>query len=150
MTLQTVYDVVIGFGKGGKTIAGTLANAGHNVAMIEKLRGKNYYKLADNPNITVIDGTAFFISPHKIQVQTAKDTLLLEGERFYINTGSSPFVPPIPGLDENPYVYISETLLDLEERPESMVITGGGYVGIEFAKRELSWEPIFSAKSPTN
>lgn len=177
-------DIVIGFGKGGKTIAGALANAGHKVAMIEKsqkmyggtcinvgciptkslvhsagiaaigckeqdtayrtamerksalvekLRGKNYDKLADNPNITVIDGTASFISPHEIQVKTADELLLLEGERFYINTGSTPFVPPIPGLTENPYVYISETLLDLKERPERMVIIGGGYIGVEFA-----------------
>lgn len=177
-------DIVIGFGKGGKTIAGALANAGHKVAVIEKsqkmyggtcinvgciptkslvhsaeiaaigceekdaayrtamerksalvekLRGKNYDKLADNPNITVIDGTASFLSSHEIQVQTAEELLLLKGDRFYINTGSAPFVPPISGLAENPYVYTSETLLDLKERPERMVIIGGGYIGVEFA-----------------
>lgn len=177
-------DIIIGFGKGGKTIAGALANAGHKVAMIEKsqnmyggtcinigciptkslvhsggiaeigcdgrdaayeiamerknalvekLREKNYHKLADNPNITVIDGTASFVSSHEVQVQTKAELLLLKGDRFYINTGSTPFVPPIPGLAENPYVYTSETLLDLKERPERMVIIGGGYIGIEFA-----------------
>lgn len=177
-------DIVIGFGKGGKTIAGALANAGRKVAMIEKsqkmyggtcinvgciptkslvhsagiaavgckeqdlayqaaierkgklvekLRGKNYHKLADHPNISVIDGTASFVSPYEIQVQTPDELLHLEGERFYINTGSAPYVPPIPGLEENPYVYISETLLDLQERPERMVIIGGGYIGVEFA-----------------
>lgn len=177
-------DIVIGFGKGGKTIAGALANAGHKVAVIEKsqkmyggtcinvgciptkslvhsakiaaigceekdaaysaamerkralvekLREKNYDKLADNPNITVIDGTASFVSSHEIQVQTAEELLLLEGARFYINTGAAPFVPPISGLAENPYVYTSETLLDLMERPARMVIIGGGYIGVEFA-----------------
>lgn len=177
-------DIVIGFGKGGKTIAGALANAGHKVAVIEKsqkmyggtcinvgciptkslvhsaeiaaigceekdaayrtamerksalvkkLREKNYDKLADNPNITVIDGTASFVSSHEIQVQTAEELLLLKGDRFYINTGAAPFVPPISGLAENPYVYTSETLLDLKERPERMVIIGGGYIGVEFA-----------------
>lgn len=177
-------DIVIGFGKGGKTIAGALANAGHKVAVIEKsqkmyggtcinvgciptkslvhsaeiaaigceekeaayrtamerkralvekLREKNYNKLAGNPNITVIDGTASFVSSHEIQVQTAEELLLLEGDRFYINTGAAPFVPPISGLAENPYVYTSETLLDLKERPERMVIIGGGYIGVEFA-----------------
>lgn len=177
-------DIVIGFGKGGKTIAGALANAGHKVAVIEKsqkmyggtcinvgciptkslvhsaeiaaigceekdvaystamerkralvekLREKNYNKLADNPNITVIDGTASFVSSHEIQVQTAEELLLLEGARFYINTGAAPFVPPISGLAENPYVYTSETLLDLKERPARMVIIGGGYIGVEFA-----------------
>lgn len=177
-------DIVIGFGKGGKTIAGALANAGHKVAVIEKsqkmyggtcinvgciptkslvhsaeiaaigceekdaaystamerksalvekLRRKNYDKLADNPNITVIDGTASFVSSHEIQVQTAEELLLLAGDRFYINTGAAPFVPPISGLAENPYVYTSETLLDLKERPARMVIIGGGYIGVEFA-----------------
>ncbi|MDD3414920.1 MAG: FAD-dependent oxidoreductase [Lachnospiraceae bacterium] len=177
-------DIVIGFGKGGKTIAGALANAGRKVAVIEKsqkmyggtcinvgciptkslvhsagiaavgckeqdlayqaaierkgklvekLRGKNYHKLADHPNISVIDGTASFVSPYEIQVQTPDELLHLEGERFYINTGSAPYVPPIPGLEENPYVYVSETLLDLQERPERMVIIGGGYIGVEFA-----------------
>lgn len=177
-------DIVIGFGKGGKTIAGALANAGHKVAVIEKsqkmyggtcinvgciptkslvhsaaiaangceekdaayraamdrkralvkkLREKNYDKLADNPNITVIDGTASFVSSHEIQVQTAEELLLFVGDRFYINTGAVPFIPPISGLAENPYVYTSETLLDLKERPERMVIIGGGYIGVEFA-----------------
>ena len=179
------YDaVVIGFGKGGKTIAGALGSAGKKVAMIEqstkmyggtcinvgciptkslvnsakeaafgcrdgrevyaeavqrkaqlveKLRGKNYQKLAGDPNITVIDGKARFVSPHEVEVDTAEETLIVSGEQFFINTGSVPFIPPVKGIENNPYVYMSETLLDMEELPERLVIIGGGYIGVEFA-----------------
>ncbi len=178
------HDVVIGFGKGGKTIAGALGNAGRRVALIEKsdkmyggtcinvgciptkslvhsaqsaafecvdsktayadaaarktqlvekLRGKNFQKLDTNPNVTVINGTASFLSPHEVEVVTTKGRMTIEAERFFINTGSSPFIPPIKGIDGNPYVYISETLLDLTVLPERMVIVGGGYIGVEFA-----------------
>ena len=175
---------MIGFGKGGKTIAGALGSAGKKVAMIEqstkmyggtcinvgciptkslvnsakeaafgcrdgrevyaeavqrkaqlveKLRGKNYQKLAGDPNITVIDGKARFVSPHEVEVDTAEETLIVSGEQFFINTGSVPFIPPVKGIENNPYVYMSETLLDMEELPERLVIIGGGYIGVEFA-----------------
>lgn len=177
-------DVVIGFGKGGKTIAGALANAGRKVALIEKsdkmyggtcinvgciptkslvhsaniavsgcaegkaayakaiarkaqlvemLRSKNYQKLNANPNVTVINGTAGFISAHEIEVTGDDGTARIDSERFFINTGSSPFIPPIKGLEGNPYVYISETLLELQTLPDRMVIIGGGYIGVEFS-----------------
>ena len=118
--MNTKYDdIIIGFGKGGKTIAGALEKSGRKVALIEKsakmyggtcinvgciptkslvhsagnaasgciekgiaytnavarktqlverLRLKNYKKLDTNPNITIIDGTARFISDHKVEV----------------------------------------------------------------------------------
>lgn len=183
--MNTKYnDVVIGFGKGGKTIAGALANAGRKVALIEKsdkmyggtcinvgciptkslvhsaknavsgcvsgkkayeeaitrktklvesLRGKNFQKLDMNPNVTVINGTAGFLSANEVEVTTKEGTITIESERFFINTGSSPFIPPIKGMEGNPYVYISETLLDLETLPDRMVIIGGGYIGVEFS-----------------
>ncbi len=183
--MNTKYDdIIIGFGKGGKTIAGALEKSGRKVALIEKsakmyggtcinvgciptkslvhsagaaasgcieksiayanavarktqlvekLRLKNYKKLDTNPNITIIDGTARFISDHKVEVQRADGVLVLESDRFFINTGSSPFIPPIQGIQGNPYVYVSETLLDMETLPERLVIIGGGYIGVEFA-----------------
>lgn len=182
------YDaVIIGFGKGGKTMAGALGAAGKKVAMIERssmmyggtcinvgciptkslvyraglaaakggsfeekaaaykeavaqkedltgrLRGKNYQKLDSNPNITVIDGTARFLSPHVVEVQKDGTVFQVEGEQIFINTGSTAFVPPIEGLKENPYVYTSEGLLSLKELPRKLVIIGGGYIGVEFS-----------------
>ena len=188
MENRTKYDaVIIGFGKGGKTMAGALGAAGKKVALIEKsdrmyggtcinvgciptkslvyraglaaakggsfeekaaaykaameqkedltarLRGKNYQKLDSNPNITVIDGTASFQSPHVVEVEKVGRTFQVEGEQIFINTGSSAFIPPIEGLKGNPYVYTSEGLLNLTELPSRLVIIGGGYIGVEFS-----------------
>ena len=188
MENRTKYDaVIIGFGKGGKTMAGALGAAGKKVALIEKsdrmyggtcinvgciptkslvyraglaaakggsfeekaaaykaameqkedltarLRGKNYQKLDSNPNITIIDGTASFQSPHVVEVEKDGKTFQVEGEQIFINTGSSAFIPPIEGLKGNPYVYTSEGLLNLTELPSRLVIIGGGYIGVEFS-----------------
>ena len=188
MENRTKYDaVIIGFGKGGKTMAGALGAAGKKVALIEKsdrmyggtcinvgciptkslvyraglaaakggsfeekaaaykaameqkedlttrLRGKNYQKLDSNPNITVIDGTASFQSPHVVEVEKDGKTFQVEGEQIFINTGSSAFIPPIEGLKGNPYVYTSEGLLNLTELPSRLVIICGGYIGVEFS-----------------
>ena len=188
MENRTKYDaVIIGFGKGGKTMAGALGAAGKKVALIEKsdrmyggtcinvgciptkslvyraglaaakggsceekaaaykaameqkedltarLRGKNYQKLDSNPNITVMDGTASFQSPHVVEVEKDGRTFQVEGEQIFINTGSSAFIPPIEGLKGNPYVYTSEGLLNLTELPSRLVIIGGGYIGVEFS-----------------
>lgn len=185
---NTDYDydaVIIGFGKGGKTLAAALAGAGRSVALIEKskemyggtcinvgciptkslvhsakaaacgtrrkdpelyrqameqkealvkgLRKKNYEKLNQNPNITIIDGTASFLSPHEVSVCRADKTFTVRAENFFINTGAVPFIPEIRGLRENPFVYTSETLLGLKELPDSLAIIGGGYIGVEFA-----------------
>lgn len=52
---------------------------------------------------------------------------------IYVNTGSTSFCPPIPGLKETKGVYVSDGLLDLEVLPEELLILGGGYIGLEFA-----------------
>lgn len=187
-TNREQYDaVIIGFGKGGKTMAGALAAAGRRTALIEQssnmyggtcinvgciptkalvhnaglaavsgdsfekkaelyraavarkdgltgmLRVKNYHKLADHPLITVLDGKAVFLSPHQVQVETKDGNRILEGRQIFINTGSVPVIPPIEGIEGNPYVYFSETMLNLKELPKRLVIVGGGYIGVEFA-----------------
>ena len=53
--------------------------------------------------------------------------------RFVIATGSSPFVPPIPGIAEVPFL-TNETIFELTEVPEHLVIIGGGPIGIEMAQ----------------
>jgi dihydrolipoamide dehydrogenase len=50
-----------------------------------------------------------------------------------ICTGSEAFVPPIPGIAENHRVVTAREILDLKERPERLVIIGGGVIGMEFA-----------------
>ena len=183
------YDaIVIGFGKGGKTLAGKLGASGKKVAMIEKsdmmyggtcinvgcipskslvhsaarsaydsgadraekaamykkaveekraltamLRKRNYDKLNNDPNITVIDGEASFKDSHTVLVKTASGVTELYGENIFINTGSVSVVPKIDGIENNSRVYFSDSMMDLDILPERLVIIGGGYIGLEFA-----------------
>ena len=53
---------------------------------------------------------------------------ILTGERIFINTGARPFIPKTKGLKESRFVYLSETLMDLEQLPKDMTVIGGGYI----------------------
>ena len=69
---------------------------------------------------------------------TGRDTLEAGGKtyrakRIVVATGSAPAVPPIPGLREAPYL-TNETVFDLPEKPEHLIILGGGAIGCELAQ----------------
>ncbi|PKP67728.1 MAG: dihydrolipoamide dehydrogenase [Alphaproteobacteria bacterium HGW-Alphaproteobacteria-8] len=69
---------------------------------------------------------------------TAPDTLhaghvTIKARRFVIATGSRAFVPPIPGLDTTPFL-TNETVFDLTERPQTLIVIGGGPIGMELAQ----------------
>ena len=57
----------------------------------------------------------------------------ITARRIVLATGSRPLVPPIPGLKEVPY-HTNETIFDLRERPEHLIVVGGGPIGIEMAQ----------------
>lgn len=57
----------------------------------------------------------------------------IRARRFVIATGSRPAVPPIPGLDTGPYL-TNETIFDLRERPDHLIIIGAGPIGLEMAQ----------------
>lgn len=58
---------------------------------------------------------------------------IIKAKRFVIASGSSPFVPLIPGLPDVPY-YTNETIFDLQELPNHLVVIGSGPIGIEIAQ----------------
>ncbi len=58
---------------------------------------------------------------------------IIQARRFVIAIGSRPAIPPIPGLDQVPYL-TNDTLFDLGETPEHLVVIGGGAVGVEMAQ----------------
>jgi pyruvate/2-oxoglutarate dehydrogenase complex dihydrolipoamide dehydrogenase (E3) component len=82
--------------------------------------------------IKVIREYGRFISPTEVQ---AGDTVI-SARRIGIATGSSPLVPPIPGLNTVPYE-TNETLFDLRETPEHLLIIGGGPIGMEMAQAHV-------------
>ncbi len=57
----------------------------------------------------------------------------IQARRFVIATGSTPAVPPIPGLDGVDYL-TNETIFDLAERPDHLIVIGGGPIGMELAQ----------------
>ena len=79
--------------------------------------------------VHVIEEFGAFISPTEVQ---AGDTII-EARRFVVATGSAPFVPPIPGLDEVTY-YTNENIFDLREKPKHLIVIGGGPIGMEMAQ----------------
>ena len=79
--------------------------------------------------VHVIREFGHFISPTEVQ---AGDHVIT-ARRVVIATGSGPLVPPIDGLDSVPYL-TNETLWDLRERPEHLLIIGGGPIGMEMAQ----------------
>lgn len=77
---------------------------------------------------TVIRHHARFTGPREVQ---AGDTTI-RARRFVIATGSRPFVPEVPGLDEVPH-FTNETIFDLAEQPKHLLVIGGGPIGCEMA-----------------
>lgn len=79
--------------------------------------------------VKVIQAAGRFISKNEIEA----GDFIIKARRFVVSTGSSAFVPPIPGLDEVPYL-TNETVFNLTDRPEHLIIIGGGPIGIEMAQ----------------
>lgn len=66
-------------------------------------------------------------------------TLQLQAPRIFINTGAETVIPPIEGIQGNPRVYTSTSIMELTELPVQLVIVGGGYIGLEFASMYVSF-----------
>jgi pyruvate/2-oxoglutarate dehydrogenase complex dihydrolipoamide dehydrogenase (E3) component len=80
--------------------------------------------------VDVFRGEARFVSPHEVDVNGQR----LRARNFVIATGSRAAVPKIEGIDEVPY-FTNETIFDdLKEKPESMIVLGGGPIGCELAQ----------------
>ncbi|GMR05611.1 MAG: FAD-dependent oxidoreductase [Gammaproteobacteria bacterium] len=77
----------------------------------------------------VIFGHATFTGPHTVEVNGQT----IQGRRFVIASGSSPSIPPIPGLDEVPYL-TNENIFSLRQLPARLIVIGGGAIGVEMAQ----------------
>ena len=91
------------------------------------------------PGIDFMRGSARLLDAHSVEVKLEDGALRqLHSERVLLNLGTSPAHPPIPGLWEAG-AWDSEDILRVEEIPSSLVIIGGGYIGIEFASMMTSF-----------
>lgn len=80
--------------------------------------------------VRVIKGHAKFMDRRTVIVG---DQYEIRARRFVIATGSTPSVPPIPGIDEGPYL-TNETIFNLTERPNNLIVIGAGPIGLEMAQ----------------
>ncbi|MGC3976958.1 MAG: dihydrolipoyl dehydrogenase [Paludibacteraceae bacterium] len=85
-------------------------------------------------NVTVIEGEASILSRNDSGIEVMCNDEHFSGKNLLICTGSEAFIPPIPGISEaGDIILTNRELLSLKERPESLVIIGGGVIGMEFA-----------------
>lgn len=87
----------------------------------------------NNEHCTVVNGKAVVISRQDSVVSIECNGETYEAENLMICTGSTNFVPPIPGIKDNPAVWDSTDALAAAELPKSIIIVGGGVIGMEFA-----------------
>ena len=98
-------------------------------AIVLGFRGGQQRQIDKRANLRLHRGHARFVAPHQLQVGDE----LLESERIFIDTGGRPRIPLIPGLDNVPYL-TNESIMQLTDVPENLLILGGGYIGLEFGQ----------------
>ena len=97
--------------------------------LVAELRQAKYSDLLPSyNNVAYLEGAARLTGEG-----IALNGSLLRADKVVIATGSSPAVPPIPGIENIPYL-TSTTALELERLPASLLVIGGGYIGCELSQ----------------
>lgn len=105
------------------------ATKNHVRSVIDTIAPVDSQERFEGVGVRVIREYGKFISPTEVQ---AGDTVIT-ARRVVVATGSGPFVPPIPGIDDVPY-FTNETIFDLQDQPEHLIVIGGGPIGMEMAQ----------------
>ena len=85
------------------------------------------HELSNADNLDFYEGQGHFVDDYAVEVNREK----VKGDKVFIASGSRPLIPPIKGLESVDYL-TNETVLQLTERPEDLIIVGGGYVAVEY------------------
>ena len=97
--------------------------------MVRQLRRGNYQEVLEERNIEYVAASGRLLSARNVRAGSR----LFEGRNVLIATGSSPKIPPIDGLEQAGYL-TNRTLMRRKERPEELLVLGGGPLGLEFAQ----------------
>jgi len=120
---------------GKKALTGDVSYAqamGHVQHVIDTIAPVDSQDRFEGLGVRVIRAFGRFVSPHEVEAGNYR----IKARRIVIATGSSPMVPPIPGLGEVPYM-TNETLWTLTDRPDHLIILGGGPIGLEMAQAHV-------------
>lgn len=88
--------------------------------------------LLNNGKVDVYSGYGTIHNDKKVTIVNGNESFQISSEKIIIATGSRPAVPPIDGLNSVNY-HTTDTIFDIKEIPQSIVIVGGGVIGVEFA-----------------
>lgn len=83
----------------------------------------------EKDGIDFIKGFAKFVDKNTLDV----DGNIIKGKKIIISTGSSPFIPPIKGLDKVDF-FTNENIFTQEKLPENIIVLGGGAIGVELSQ----------------
>ena len=116
-----------------------IANKDREIARLNNA----YRGLLENAGVRIIEGRARLRDRHTIEVDGAVYT----ADKIVIATGSRPFVPPIPGAELG---ITSDQVFHLERQPRKVLVTGGGYIAVEFASifNGLGSEVVLNYRGP--
>ena len=98
-------------------------------AVVQNFRDGQQRRIDKHPKLRLYRGAARFLSPRQIQVGDE----VLESEKIFIDTGTRPSEPHIPGIATAGYL-TNESLMELQEIPDHLIVLGGGYIGLEFGQ----------------
>ncbi len=102
--------------------------------IVVKFRDGNQGRIEKTPNLELIFGEARFSGPTSITVRLKDGSEReLTAEKFFVNAGARPSVPPLTGLNDVPFLN-STSIMELDFVPEHLLVLGGGYVGLEFGQ----------------
>lgn len=102
-------------------------------SIVDNFRSANERNLSTTDNLSLIRGEASFVNANTLRVTSDNEDRLLQADQIFINTGLRPVKPPITGLDSIPSLD-NQSIMELAEPPEHLIVLGGGYVGLEFAQ----------------
>ena len=113
--------------------------------IIEKITPHDSVERYTSLGVECIQGNARVVSSHEIEVNGK----LLTTKNMVLATGASPFIPPIPGLEDSDFS-TSDNIWNLRMLPKHLLVIGGGPIGCELAQafRRLGSEVTVLTRDP--
>lgn len=121
-------NAMFGIHSSGQDIDFAKAND-HVRSVIAAIEPHDSQERFEDLGVTVLREPARFTGAGTVLVGDTE----IRARRFVVATGSTAFIPPVPGLDDVPYL-TNETLFELREVPEHLAIIGAGPIGLEMAQ----------------
>lgn len=83
--------------------------------------------ISETKGLDFYEGLGHFVEDYTLEVNGER----IRGDKIFLASGSRPLIPPIKGLDSVDYL-TNESVLQLKEQPDSLIIVGGGYIAVEY------------------